>query len=121
MLESYPSFFPSPMSIWTFAEQNFNETYERKLTFVAFEKYISFLLTPPLKLCSSYKLSLMIYRRNDGFFFDLMTNMCGQFAILWMNFTELAYEKFFYCNELNILLKRHYNLIYLSHHLLWSS
>ncbi|XP_011878796.1 PREDICTED: odorant receptor 10a-like isoform X2 [Vollenhovia emeryi] len=54
---------------------------------------------------------------NDGFFFHLTMHMCGQFAILRVNFTKLGCEEFPCRTKFDILLKRHYHLIYLSHYL----
>ena len=54
---------------------------------------------------------------NDGFFFDLTMHMCGQFAILRMNFNALGCDKFSYHNKLDVLLKRHYHLVHLSYYM----
>ncbi|XP_071625496.1 odorant receptor Or2-like [Temnothorax longispinosus] len=103
-------------------KQNFNETYQSKLmlsTYCVFGKYTS---SPAYCAIEALQFVQIVVNGisqcgNDGFFFDLTMHMCGQFAILQMNFTELGCDGFFCRTKLNILLKRHYHLIYLSHYL----
>lgn len=107
---------------WISEKQIFNETYEKKLMLAAycvFGKY-----TSSFAYCAIVALQFVqivvngiSQCGNDGFFFDLTMHMCGQFAILRMNFNELGCEEFSYRRKLAILLKRHYHLICLSHYL----
>ncbi|XP_024879470.1 odorant receptor 47a-like [Temnothorax curvispinosus] len=103
-------------------KQIFNETYQRKLmlaTYCVFGKYTSSFANSAIEALQFVQIVVNVISQcgNDGFFFDLTMHMCGQFAILQMNFTELGCEEFSYRTKLNILLKRHYHLIYLSHYL----
>ncbi|XP_071556194.1 odorant receptor Or2-like [Temnothorax nylanderi] len=103
-------------------KQIFNETYQRKLmlaTYCVFGKYTSSFANSAIGALQFVQIVVNVISQcgNDGFFFDLTMHICGQFAILQMNFTELGCEEFSYRTKLNILLKRHYHLIYLSHYL----
>lgn len=107
---------------WTSEKQIFNETYERKLMLAAycvFGKYTSFFAYCAIEVLQFVQIVVNGISQcgNDGFFFDLTMHMCGQFAVLQMNFTELSCEEFSYRSKLDILLKRHYHLIYLSQYL----
>ncbi|XP_028047915.1 odorant receptor 22c [Monomorium pharaonis] len=107
---------------WISEKQTFNETYERKLMLAAycvFGKYTSFFAYCAIEALQFVQIVVNGISQcgNDGFFFDLTMHMCGQFAILRMNFTKLACEEFSYRSKLNILLKRHYQLICLSYYL----
>ncbi|XP_071625905.1 uncharacterized protein [Temnothorax longispinosus] len=103
-------------------KQIFNETYQRKLilsTYCVFGKYTSSFANSAIGALQFVQVVVNVISQcgNDGFFFDLTMHMCGQFAILQMNFTELGCKEFFYRTKLNMLLKKHYHLIYLSHYL----
>lgn len=105
---------------WVSETQSFNETHERKLMLAAycvFGKYTSVLAYCAVEALQFVQIVVNGISQcgNDGFFFDLTMHMCGQFAILRMNFTELGCEALSYRSKLNVLLKRHYYLIYLSH------
>ncbi|XP_011878798.1 PREDICTED: odorant receptor 22c-like [Vollenhovia emeryi] len=107
---------------WTSEKQYFNETYERKLMLAAycvFGKYTSTFTYCAIEALQFVQIVVNGISQcgNDGFFFDLTMHMCGQFASLKMNFTELVCEEFSCRTKLDILLKRHYHLIYLSHYL----
>ncbi|XP_077266957.1 odorant receptor Or2-like [Temnothorax americanus] len=103
-------------------KQIFNETYQRKLILTAycvFGKYTSSFAYCAIGALQfvQFVVNVIAQCGNDGFFFDLTMHMCGQFAILQMNFTELGCEEFSYRTKLATLLKRHYQLMYLSHYL----
>ncbi|XP_077266956.1 odorant receptor 47a-like [Temnothorax americanus] len=103
-------------------KQIFNETYQRKLifsTYCVFGKYTSSFAYCAIEALQFVQIvvSAISHCGNDGFFFDLTMHMCGQFAILQKNFTELSCKKFSYRTKLATLLKRHYQLMYLSHYL----
>ncbi|XP_071556210.1 odorant receptor 47a-like [Temnothorax nylanderi] len=102
-------------------KQIFNVTHERKLlaTYCVFGKYTSSFANSAIGALQFVQIAVNTISQcgNDGFFFDLTMHMCGQFAILQMNFTELGCEEFSYRTKLATLLKRHYQLMYLSHYL----
>lgn len=107
---------------WTSEKQIFNETYERKLMLAAycvFGKYTSSFAYLAVEALQFVQIVVNGISQcgNDGFFFDLTMHMCGQFAILRMNFAELNCEEFSCRSKLDVLLKRHYHLIHLSHYL----
>jgi len=107
---------------WTSEKQIFNETYERKLMLAAycvFGKYTSSFSNYAIKALQFVQVVVNAISQcgNDAFFFDLTMHMCGQFAILRMNFNALSCDEFSYRSKLGILLKKHYHLICLSHYL----
>jgi len=106
---------------WNSEKQIFNETYERKLMIAAycvFGKYTSAFSNYAIKALQFVQLVVNVISQcgNDAFFFDLTMHMCGQFAILRKNFNALSCNEFSY-RQLDILLKKHYHLICLSHYL----
>jgi len=106
----------------TFEKQIFNETYEKKLILAAycvFGKNTSFFAYCAIEALQFIQVLVTAISQcgNDGFFFDLTMHLCGQFAILQMNFSALSCNKFSDRSKLDILLKRHYHLICLSHYL----
>ncbi|XP_018059934.1 PREDICTED: uncharacterized protein LOC108694787 [Atta colombica] len=108
---------------WVSEKQIFNETYERKLMLAAYCTFGNY-YTSPFAFCAIEALQFVQILvncisqcGNDGFFFDLTMHMCGQFAILRMNFNALGCDKFSYHNKLDVLLKRHYRLVHLSYYM----
>ncbi|XP_011878795.1 PREDICTED: odorant receptor 10a-like isoform X1 [Vollenhovia emeryi] len=107
---------------WNSEKQYFNDTYERKLILAAycvFGKYTSSITYGAIEVLQFVQVVVNGISQcgNDGFFFHLTMHMCGQFAILRVNFTKLGCEEFPCRTKFDILLKRHYHLIYLSHYL----
>ncbi|XP_018397688.1 PREDICTED: uncharacterized protein LOC108775736 [Cyphomyrmex costatus] len=108
---------------WTSEKQVYNETYERKLMLAAYctfgKYYTSFFAYCAIEVLQFVQILVNGISQcgNDGFFFDLTMHMCGQFAILRMDFNALGCDKFSCYSKLDILLKRHYRLVYLSRYL----
>jgi len=108
---------------WTSEKQIYNETNEKKLMLAAYctfgKYYTSFFTYCIIEVLQFVQIVVNGISQcgNDGFFFDLTMHMCGQFAILRMNFNALGCDEFSCCSKLDILLKRHYRLVYLSHYL----
>ncbi|KYN19770.1 Putative odorant receptor 22c [Trachymyrmex cornetzi] len=108
---------------WTSEKHIYNETNEKKLMLAAYctfgKYYTSFFTYCAVEVLQFVQILVNGISQcgNDGFFFDLTMHMCGQFAILRMNFNTLGCDEFSCCSKLDILLKRHYRLVYLSHYL----
>jgi len=107
---------------WTSGKQIFNVTYEKKMilsAYCVFGKYTSSFAYCAIEVLQFVQLVVNTISQcgNDGLFFDLTMHMCGQFAILQMNFNALGCDEFPCRSKLDVLLKRHYHLICLSHYL----
>jgi len=107
---------------WTSEKQIFNVTYEKKMilsAYCVFGKYTSSFAYCAIEVLQFVQLVVNAISQcgNDGLFFDLTMHMCGQFAILRTNFNALSCDEFSYRSKLDILLKKHYHLICLSHYL----
>jgi len=105
---------------WTSEVETYNKTSERRLLLAAyciFGKYTSFTYDL-IEILQALQIFVNCISQcgNDGFFFDVTMHVCGQFEVLRMDFAEMT-DKYFSRDKFVLLLKRHYRLIYLAHHL----
>lgn len=116
-----PLIFANFNLLWTSEEQFYNKTSERKLLLAAycvFGSYTSFAYGF-IEVLQTLQIFVNCISQcgNDGFFFDLTMHVCGQFEVLKLDFSRIDSKELLSRNRLNILLKKHYRLIHLAHHL----
>lgn len=115
-----PFIFANLHLFWISEVESYNNTSKRRLilpAYCVFRKYTSFFYGL-IEVLQTLQILVNCISQcgNDGFFFDLTMHVCGQFEVLRMNFVEINNE-YFSRDKFVILLKRHYRLIYLAHHL----